>query len=751
MRSSQGPFVYSQYNQRRTPRISEGDSGYTTTADSQCTGIRLSASPAENGRRFASSVFAAAKQLSFSSRQTQRTFQTIDAEEEEEEDSDGTGTDGPDSVAPDHEDGCVDNVCGSAGSPFRKAVYLGACAGVLGVAAVWYGRSTSLGSSMASAGGSAVHAIGSALRHDHDDNSFEKYQRALRSSCSSVQSCSSKASPSNNSSSSVCTPLASQCAQRVKELMANPGSLRHLDPFHKSKGEQIMYLNRSTGKPVTGINQSDFWYPNYVPHEDWSFDEIQMMLHLHDGFDAQCPMPCFEDSWGLEADVRRRLRADDRRTEAGSSSPSKCPKRKAKPPPPEHPLAYNGMEWPEMCFEGRDEEWVLIIGDWGGVMPGVPARMQWRPPDKPPRTFVEGIDDQAQFLVAKNFNKRAKLRDPRYILNVGDNFYWGGCEENCFQKSVKENLVRFWGMGDKNMSGCPAVFYSIFETMYMGPGMDGKQWISCLGNHDYGGIHFSAGWDQQIVYTWGPSGRWVLPALYYSMKVTYPDIDTTIDYFILDTNIADTGPNTTANFAHNICGDFGNDENVSCAPHGPKDTKDCLRWFDSLWKEQVVWLEKKLEASAADWQIIMTHFPPEKCVPNPDFVDDLRDLGHKYGVDLVISGHRHVQSLFPSGYADWTMTAGIPYVVSGGGGGIMSDGMPHSYPFQYGYMEMKVTKYLITIANFDQDGNQNTQMYVHPRGRNAPPPSESSKEVDDHGEGDEGKKDDIDAEPVVPV
>eukprot|EP00435_Cladocopium_sp_Y103_P068827 s107_g32.t1 len=58
-----------------------------------------------------------------------------------------------------------------------------------------------------------------------------------------------------------------------------------------------------------------------------------------------------------------------------------------------------------------------------------------------------------------------------YILNVGDNFYWGGISATC-------------GNFDK-FEGGPQWTY-IYENMYHGP-LDNLQWLSVLGNHDWGG------------------------------------------------------------------------------------------------------------------------------------------------------------------------------------------------------------------------------------------------------------------------
>merc|ERR1712241_1155993 len=76
-----------------------------------------------------------------------------------------------------------------------------------------------------------------------------------------------------------------------------------------------------------------------------------------------------------------------------------------------------------------------------------------------------------------------------------------------------------------------------FEPVYSGPGLDGKPWLGVLGNHDYGGYRFDQGWDQLIGYTWGNSGRWVMPAQYWRATVHYPEF--AVDYFFLDNNVFD--------------------------------------------------------------------------------------------------------------------------------------------------------------------------------------------------------------------
>lgn len=382
-----------------------------------------------------------------------------------------------------------------------------------------------------------------------------------------------------------------------------------------------------------------------------------------------------------------------------------------------------------MCFEGEDDEHVLLIGDWGGVDPGVAANNA----GKPDRPYLPEFDYMPQARVAEQFNKRASQTMPRYILNVGDNFYWGGCDGTCGNMTMEESVASFGG-GDRghkeqyqrfdinsagpyvNAFGCSDQFYSIFETMYLGPGLDDKPWLSCLGNHDYGGRHYWAPWEQQIAYTWSPSGRWVMPGLYYHQHVQYPSKDFSVDYYILDTNLGDAvQPDRVPK--HNICSREHN-LRMSCAPFGPANADHCVKWFQDLWDQQVLWLRTRLTESRADWKIIVTHFPPETCVPNPGFVLDLKGLGEEFGIDLIVSGHRHSQGLYESGENGFSTTAGIPYIVTGGGGGITSDGLPGNDiqgTWQYGFMDMTINKTDIIIEAINQAGTLTGTMHVKSR------------------------------------
>merc|ERR1719210_2941043 len=144
------------------------------------------------------------------------------------------------------------------------------------------------------------------------------------------------------------------------------------------------------------------------------------------------------------------------------------------------------------------------------------------------RPWILGADDRAQLDVAAQMAREAQSAPPDYVLNVGDNFYWGGVTTKCGGPMPSNDHSQQFNIG--------------FEKVYRGQGIDGKQWLGVLGNHDYGGWTFTNGWDQAIGYTWARSAettnRWMTPAQYYSSKVLYTGFS--VDYFFVDSNVFDT-------------------------------------------------------------------------------------------------------------------------------------------------------------------------------------------------------------------
>jgi len=411
-------------------------------------------------------------------------------------------------------------------------------------------------------------------------------------------------------------------------------------------------------------------------------------------------------------------------------------------PRPRSPMEHKGKAWPDLSFPGAGEMHIFAIGDWGG-MDGSLEPIEGRPriiayqgghtpgPHVFPRTrwnlmhnkllcshkefvgcfeshgsacpagcgFVPEIDARPQQLVAEAFKARAAEKDPQYILNVGDNFYWGGIEKTCGTP-----------MGEISPTA-KHQFDQVFEGMYQGAGLSGKKWLSVLGNHDWGGRVFNNGWDQQIAYTWA-SSRWVMPAPYWSQHVEYPGQGFDVDIFFVDSNMMDA-KEPSEDPEHNMCSAEHNPPGASCASvGGPPSVGACKGWFWSFWREQQAWLEQKLAASRATWKIVVTHFP---CGHEADFYRGLRT---KYGMDLLVTGHRHDQELF----ANSDQFAGASCLVTGGGGGITSEAdatnTTHWYgEGQYGFYDITITKDKMLIESVNWNGTVPLKATIYPAGR----------------------------------
>lgn len=393
--------------------------------------------------------------------------------------------------------------------------------------------------------------------------------------------------------------------------------------------------------------------------------------------------------------------------------PATCaPSFTVPPQPPLHATDYNGIKLPEVCIGGDGPFHVFAIGDWGGVRKGSgwvqPADHRSKLFKQYHRPFIIGADERAQQNVRDSMRERAPYSWPDYVLNVGDNFYWGGVNIKCGAPAYKaSDATQQWRY--------------IFEDMYTGQGLDGKPWLGVLGNHDYGGYMFTSGWDQVISYTWGtnvPSstGRWITPAQYYSIKVRYPSF--AVDYFFVDNNHNDAfAPDAQPH--HNICSREHNPPfGASCGPQGPVSVEDCVSWFKNLWAAEVKWLQAGLAASQTDWQIVVAHFPPEGAWGQ----DMWQNFGYNYGVDMIIAGHRHKQSFR---YLDGNPLAPTAVLVTGGGGGITSENVPdpEGVDDQYGFVDLTLTKEEIMVEMISHKSQIRSTTCVRQRARMAQSPN----------------------------
>ncbi|CAE8603429.1 unnamed protein product, partial [Polarella glacialis] len=294
----------------------------------------------------------------------------------------------------------------------------------------------------------------------------------------------------------------------------------------------------------------------------------------------------------------------------------------------------------------------------------------------------------------------ARNLNPDYVLNVGDNFYWGGVETSCGRNPDVEGFAfEQWG--------------PIYEHMYKGPGLDKKPWLGVLGNHDYGGYSFTAAWDESIRYTWGAgaidsSGRWMTPAQYWQVLVHYRGFS--VDYYFMDTNVYDTWQ-ITQQMNHNICGELHNKPHANCTETGgPRSLSACNSWFTDLWDLQVTWIEQQLNKSTADWQVVVTHFPPEY---DPKFWSS---LSQRHGIDLIIAGHRHYQ-MVRAAEDDSNEITGTAVIISGGGGGITSERKPDLMGDDdaYGFVDLHLSKTMIKVTAITHGGSVRKVVEVIPR------------------------------------
>jgi len=379
--------------------------------------------------------------------------------------------------------------------------------------------------------------------------------------------------------------------------------------------------------------------------------------------------------------------------------------------PPKTATEHNGIALPDVCLKPagpNGTHHVFIIGDWGGVFgkKGLqPADARGKLFGTKHRQFVLGADDWAQQRVADQMAKKALVSNPDYIINCGDNFYWGGVGTTHDDSEYGFGQGFKCGASPPNVAAPSKQWQLIFEDVYQGYGIDGKPWLGVLGNHDYGGWKFTAAWDQAIGYTW-TSNRWMTPAQYWRVTVRYPDFS--VDWFFFDTNFADA-IQPGSHDAHNICSRKHNHDGASCAPTGPSSVDSCFDWFAKLRGDELEWLESGLEKSTSQWQILVTHFPTQY------YLDDATRIANLYGVDLFISGHAHMQTVVGENEDDYI--GGCPYVISGGGGGITSEGLPDAQgnDDMYGFMDMTLSREEILIEAISHGGMLRNTKRIHPR------------------------------------
>lgn len=192
--------------------------------------------------------------------------------------------------------------------------------------------------------------------------------------------------------------------------------------------------------------------------------------------------------------------------------------------------------------------------------------------------------------VAEQMGRTAQDINSRFVVSVGDNFYENGVE------SVSDSQWK-----------------SSFEDVYTAPSLQ-TPWYVVLGNHDYRGNV-----QAQLDYS-GHSPRWRMPARYYMDVVTLPDGAKAAFYYL------DTSPLIQKYYGSRV----------------QVEGQDAQAQLD--------WLDARLGASTAEWNIVIGHHPIYTAHTHeewhdhdqPDLVARLNPILQKYNVPIYICGHDHV-------------------------------------------------------------------------------------------------------------
>jgi len=370
------------------------------------------------------------------------------------------------------------------------------------------------------------------------------------------------------------------------------------------------------------------------------------------------------------------------------------------------PEVRNGFEYPAMCVAEEVGKF-FVLGDWGGAWGGGrylsgPAGSGAAADNSGSRYAYNsnGLDERAQKVVADQMNARARQRKPRFVVNVGDAFYWGGFEEVPCGKDPK---FAWSGWANGRWKQC-------FEDMYdlPHPTVPGQQipFMGVQGNHDWGGRSVGTGWDVQVYYTYKPgidgsANRWRMPGLWWSQKVHFETFS--LELWFLDGNYLDAKP-LGVDPNHNICNSKLPGTDGSCKGPGYDffDTHSCSRWHAKNWRDQMQWLREGLENSKAHYTGLVAHY-----INNFDGPDMSGMIKH-YGVDIVMAGHSHYQVVGQgNGCSPEAPCGDQPIrIISGGGGGITSEAKANEYNGMYGFMDVEMTATHLTAFTVNWAGKE---------------------------------------------
>jgi len=266
----------------------------------------------------------------------------------------------------------------------------------------------------------------------------------------------------------------------------------------------------------------------------------------------------------------------------------------------------------------------VTIGDWGCG------------PDNCLVPATAPLGDQEggvkQLAVAEALANTAKAIGSRFVLALGDNFYWHGVS------SVADPLWK-----------------SVWEDRFSAPSLQ-TPWYVILGNHDhYGNAEAQIDFARQELDCQGFKNcpaRWTLPRFWYSKVVESSQQSFTAEFVFIDTVILSEG--TSQALAEQR------------AAEGKLPPEALAKW--NAWAEQrklmaklqLEWFEATLKASTAEWLIVVGHYPVFSGGEHgntPELQEQVKPLLEKYKVNAYLCGHDHTLQVLQSN--------GVHYFVSG--------------------------------------------------------------------------------------
>lgn len=250
----------------------------------------------------------------------------------------------------------------------------------------------------------------------------------------------------------------------------------------------------------------------------------------------------------------------------------------------------------------------LTLGDWGGAA------------TKP--EYAANVE-----LVAAQLVKTANSAHAKFILNLGDSFYWCGITSTSDAQIAKDFTGPFGAM--------PTI-----------------PWYGVLGNHGYG---YSA--DAQVQYS-QVNPQWVMPSRYYTKRIKVDKTTKTyISFIFLDTSPCVKMYRGTNQRNYDPCGTqmptcsplaTNDDFEGKCDFHANIMTQSC--------DAQYTWFQRTLNAVPKDdWLIVVGHHPADEIN-----VKDFTSLMQKRGFSMYFNGHAHTLT-------QYQVDGSGAYVTSGAG------------------------------------------------------------------------------------